>query len=305
MKQPGFVKVKKTADSPRSTDKTSVSERARRRITRRLMPFVFVLYVIAFLDRVNVSYAALQMKGALGFTDWVLGFGAGIFFLGYFILEIPGSILVEKWSARKWIARIMISWGILSVACGFVQNATQFYLIRFLLGAAEAGFFPGIIVYFSHWFCYRDRAKAVAMFMAAVPVSNVIGSPLSGLIMKANWLGLAGWRWLFILEGAPAVVFGVITIFYLTDWPHQASWLAADEREWITFELELEKTAKLKAHSYRILEAFRHREVVLLTLSYFFIVTAVYGFQFWLPSIIQRLSSLSEMLVTLIAAIPY
>ena len=297
--------AKSPATAPAFTDKTSVGERARRRILRRIMPFVFVLYIIAFLDRVNVSYAALQMKGALGFTDWVLGFGAGIFFLGYFILEIPGSILVEKWSARKWIARIMISWGILAVACGFVQNATQFYLIRFLLGAAEAGFFPGIIVYFSHWFCYRDRAKAVAMFMAAVPVSNVIGSPLSGLIMKANWLGLAGWRWLFILEGAPAVIFGVITIFYLTDWPHQASWLAADEREWITSELELEKTAKLKAHSYRILEAFRHREVVLLTLSYFFIVTAVYGFQFWLPSIIQRLSSLSEMLVTLIAAIPY
>jgi len=269
------------------------------------MPFVFVLYIIAFLDRVNVSYAALQMKTALGFTDQILGFGAGIFFIGYFMLEIPGSILVEKWSARGWIARIMISWGILAVICGFVHTATQFYWIRFLLGAAEAGFFPGIIVYFSHWFRYQDRAKAVAMFMAAVPVSNMIGSPLSGLIMGVNWLGLAGWRWLFILEGAPAIIFGVITIFYLTDRPSQASWLAADEREWITSELELEKAAKLEAHSYRILEAFRHREVVLLVLAYFFIVTAVYGFQFWLPSIIQRLSGLSEMLVTVLAAVPY
>lgn len=282
-----------------------VSERARRRIMRRIMPFVFVLYLIAFLDRVNVSYAALQMKGALGFTDDVIGLGAGIFFIGYFVLEIPGSILVEKWSARGWIARIMISWGILAIIAGFINTSTQFYWIRFLLGAAEAGFFPGVIVYFSHWFRYQDRAKAVALFMAAVPLANMIGSPLSGVIMKLNWFGLAGWRWLFIIEGAPAIIFGVITIFYLTDWPHQAKWLAEDEREWITSQLEREKQIKLAAHSFRILQAFKNREVVLLTLAYFFIVTAVYGFQFWLPTIIQNLSGLSNMLVTLIAAIPY
>lgn len=299
------LRIQKTPSAQQQTYKWSVSERARRRITRRIMPFLFVLYIIAFLDRVNVGYAALQMKQALGFTDQVLGLGAGIFFIGYFLLEIPGSVLVEKWSARGWIARIMISWGILAVVCGFVQNATQFYWIRFLLGAAEAGFFPGIIVYFSHWFRYQDRAKAVAMFMAAIPVSNVIGSPLSGLIMRVSWLGLAGWRWLFILEGAPAIIFGVITIFYLTDWPHQARWLKADEREWITSELEREKTTKLESHSYRILEAFAHREVILLALSYFFIVTAVYGVQFWLPSIIQRLSNLSELWVTVVTAIPY
>jgi ACS family tartrate transporter-like MFS transporter len=286
-------------------DGSPVSERARRRIMRRIMPFVFVLYIIAFLDRVNVSYAALQMKGALGFTDDVLGLGAGIFFIGYVVLEIPGSILVEKWSARGWIARIMISWGILAIIAGFINNATQFYWIRFLLGAAEAGFFPGIIVYFSHWFRYQDRAKAVALFMAAIPVSNMIGSPLSGLIMKVNWFGLAGWRWLFILEGAPAIIFGVLTIFYLTDWPHQAKWLPEDEREWITSQLEREKQIKLATHSFRILQALRNREVVLLTLAYFFMVTAVYGFQFWLPTIIQNLSGLSNMLVTLIAAIPY
>jgi MFS transporter, ACS family, tartrate transporter len=272
---------------------------------RRIMPFVFVLYIIAFLDRVNVGYAALQMKGALGFTDEVLGFGAGIFFIGYFLLEIPGSILVERWSARGWIARIMISWGILAIITGFIQTATQFYWIRFLLGAAEAGFFPGIIVYFSHWFRYQDRGKAVALFMAAIPISNIIGSPLSGLILKVNWFGLSGWRWLFILEGAPAIVFGVITIFYLTDRPHQARWLPEDEREWITAELEREKQAKMGSHSLRVLQAFKHREVVLLTLAYFFMVTAVYGFQFWLPSIIKNLSGLSNMMVTLIAAIPY
>src|SRR5256885_4563481 len=257
---------------------TSIAARARRRIMHRLMPYLFVLFVIAYLDRVNVGYAALQMKGDLSFTDEVLGFGAGVFFWGYFLLEIPGTILVEKWSARRWIARIMISWGIVAVLMGFGQTKNQFYLLRFLLGVAEAGFFPGIIVYFSHWFRYEDRAKAVALFMAAIPVANIIGSPVSGLLLGVNWLGLSGWRWLFIIEGAPAIIFGFVTIFYLTDRPHQARWLPDDEREWLTSELEREKQAKQARHAYSILQAFRHREVILLTLAYFFMVTAGYGF---------------------------
>ena len=163
---------------------------------RRLMPYLFLLFVIAYLDRVNVGYAALQMKGDLSFTDEVLGFGAGVFFWGYVLLEIPGTILVEKWSARRWIARIMISWGIVAMLMGFVQTKNQFYLLRFTLGVAEAGFFPGIIVYLSHWFRYEDRAKTVALFMAAQPISNIIGSPVSGLLLGVHWLGLAGWRWL-------------------------------------------------------------------------------------------------------------
>ena len=161
-------------------DLGSVGERARRRIMWRIMPYLFVLFIIAYLDRVNVGYAALQMKGDLAFTDDVLGLGAGIFFIGYFLLEIPGSILVEKWSARGWIARIMISWGIVAILMGFVHTKNQFYVLRFLLGAAEAGFFPGIMVYFTHWFRYEDRAKAVAMFMAAIPIANIVGAPLSG-----------------------------------------------------------------------------------------------------------------------------
>src|SRR5215471_7037414 len=210
----------------------------------RIMPYLFVLYIIAYLDRANVSYASVTMKSDLGFTDDVIGWGAGIFFVGYFLLEIPGSILVEKWSARGWIARIMISWGILAILTGFVHTKNQFYWIRFFLGAAEAGFFPGIIVYFSHWFRYEDRAKAVALFMAAIPLANMVGAPASGLLLDVNWLGLAGWRWLFIVEGAPAVIFGVITIFYLTDWPHQAKWLPEDERQWIISELANEEAAK-------------------------------------------------------------
>jgi D-galactonate transporter len=282
-----------------------IAERTRRRVTRRLMPFLFLLYIIAYLDRVNVSYAALEMTRDLGFSNEVFGFGAGIFFFGYFLLEIPGTILVELWSARKWIARIMISWGILAGATGFITNATQFYWIRFLLGAAEAGFFPGIIVYLTHWYRYEDRGKAVAMFMAAIPISNILGAPISGLLMKIDWLGLAGWRWLLILEGVPAVIFGVATLFYLTDWPREAHWLPADERDWLTRELDEEKRTKKAVKPLSVWQALRHRDVVLLTLVYFFIVTANYGFNFFIPKIVQQLSGLSTFQVTLVTAIPF
>jgi len=272
---------------------------------RRLLPYLFILFVIAYLDRVNVSYAALQMKGDLSFTDEVLGFGAGIFFWGYFLLEIPGSILVEKWSARRWIARIMISWGIVAMLMAFVQTRNQFYALRFVLGLAEAGFFPGLIVYLSHWFRAADRAKTIGIFMAALPVANIIGSPLSGLLLNVNYLGLHGWRWLFIVEGMPAVIFGIITIFFLTDWPKEAAWLPADEREWLQHELAREHQEKVATQPLRILQAFRHREVVILALAYFFIVSSLYGFTFWLPSIIKKQSGSSNLRVTLLATIPY
>lgn len=287
-------------------DSNSIANRCRRRVMWRLMPFLFVLYVIAYLDRVNVGFAAVGgMKSQLGFTDDIIGTGAGIFFIGYVVLEIPGSILVEKWSARGWIARILISWGILAMITGFIHTKNQFYVIRLLLGAAEAGFFPGVIVYISHWFRYQDRAKAVALLMAGISVSNIVGSPMSGLLMRLNWLGLAGWRWMFIIEGVPAVIFGVVTLCYLTDRPHQAKWLPEDERQWLIGELEKEQRAKQAKHSLKILQAFRHREVVLLTLAYFCMVTAVYGLNFWLPSIIKKLSGTSTMTVSLVAALPY
>ncbi len=289
----------------RTTTLLPVAERARLRIMRRVLPFVFLLYIIAFLDRVNIGYAALEMTKDLGFTPEIYGFGAGIFFIGYVLLEIPGTLLVERWSARGWIGRIMISWGIVSVLMGFIHSATQFYWARFLLGAAEAGFFPGIIVYLSHWFRTEDRSKAVALFMAALPVSNIIGSPLSGLILGVNWLGLAGWRWLFILEGAPAFIVGIITIFHLTDWPHQARWLPDDERDWLTGELEREKQRKRAERSYSIWEALTNRKVILLTLAYFFVITGLYGVNFWIPTMIKQLSGLPNLLVTIIAALPY
>jgi ACS family tartrate transporter-like MFS transporter len=284
---------------------TPVADRAKRRIIRRIMPYLFVLYIIAFLDRVNVSYAKLEMLHDLNFSEAVYGFGAGIFFFGYFLFEIPGSIIVEKWSARKWIARIMISWGILAVLMGFIHTETQFYGVRFLLGAAEAGFFPGIIVYLSHWFRYEDRAKAVAMFMTAIPFSNILGSPISGLLLDIKWFNLQGWRWLFILEGFPAIIFGFVTLYYLTDRPQQAKWLKDDEREWITGELEKEHQQKAASHSLSILKAFQNRDVLLLTAAYFFIVTSNYGLNFFLPTFVKKLSGSSNLMITLITAIPY
>jgi MFS transporter, ACS family, tartrate transporter len=282
-----------------------VARRARRRIARRLLPFLFLLYVIAFIDRMNVGAAALQMPKDLGFSEGVIGFGAGIFFLGYFLLEIPGALIVERWGARRWIARIMITWGMITVLMAFIHTERQFYLVRFFVGAAEAGFFPGVIVYLTHWFRYQDRAKAVAVFYAANPISYIIGSPLAGLLLGISWLGLRGWRWLFIIEGIPAVLFGIITIFYLTDWPETARWLPVDERSWITSELQREKEAKKRVHSYSIWEALRHRDVILLTLCYFCAMTGSYGIAFWLPTMIKRLSGRSDLQVTLLAALPY
>ena len=282
-----------------------VAQRARDRIAWRLLPFLFILYVIAFLDRMNVSAAALQMPKDLKFDDGVVGLGAGIFFIGYLVLEIPGALIAEKWSARRWLARIMISWGIITALMAFIHTAREFYWVRFLVGAAEAGFLPAVIVYVSHWFRYRDRARAIAVFYAANPLSYVIGSPLAGLFLGLTWLGLRGWRWLFILEGLPAVVFGVITLFYLTDWPRAAKWLKEEEREWITAELEKEKEKKKRVRTYTIWEALRQRDVLLLTLSYFGATTGGYGVSFWLPSILKRMSGQSDLRVTLFAALPY
>jgi ACS family tartrate transporter-like MFS transporter len=287
------------------SDAAIFAQRTSRRIARRLLPFLFVLYVIAFLDRMNVGAAALQMPRDLGLSDRAIGVGAGIFFFGYFLLEIPGALIAERWSARRWIARIMISWGILTVLLAFIHSARQFYVVRFLVGAAEAGFFPAVIVYLTHWFRAIDRAKAVAAFYAAMPLSYVIGSPLAGLLLGLSWLSLRGWRWLFILEGIPAILLGIVALLYLTDWPRQAHWLNADERNWITSTLSEEKESKQKVQSYTIWQALRQRDVILLSMCYFFAATGNYGIGFWLPSFLKRLSGESDAKVTLLAALPY
>jgi ACS family tartrate transporter-like MFS transporter len=281
-----------------------VARRARRRIAVRLLPFVFLLYVIAYLDRQNLATAALQMPHDLGFDYRVIGLGAGIFSLGYVILEIPGTMIVERWSARRWLTRIMISWGLVTMGMAFIRTPHQFYTIRFLLGLAEAGFFPGIIVYLTHWFIYEDRAKAVAGFMAAIPLSFAVGSPISGLLLAIHWGGLRGWQWLFILEGLPALFFGGMTWFYLTDWPRQAKWLPADEQKWVINQLENETRAKKSAHSYTVWQAIRHRDVLILTTVHLVQNGSAHALAFWLPTMLKRVSGLSDFKVTLLVALP-
>ncbi len=285
-----------------------MAERTRKRINRHLLPFLFLLYIIAFLDRINVSFAGLDMTRELGFSDTVFGLGSGIFFAGYVLLEIPGSLLVELWSARKWIARIMISWGVVGSLTGLIHTAHQFYWARFILGVAEAGFFPGVVVYLTHWYREQDRARAMAMFMSAIPIAQVIGAPISGALLQIHWLGYSGWRWLLFLEGVPAVIAGIVALFYLTDRPRDARWLSDEERDWITGELAREaagKPAQSQSAWHAFWHVFQDRDVMLLTLVYFLGSCGQYGFSFFLPKMIQRLSGFSSFQVAMVAALPF
>jgi len=278
---------------------------ARARIFRRILPFVFFLYILAYIDRANVAFANRPMSVDLGFSEAVFGFGAGVFFVGYFLLQIPGALLVERWSARRLIAAILVTWGLLTMLIGFVKTPSQFYASRFLLGAAEAGFFPGVLVYLTHWFRASDRARATARFALAAPVALVIGAPLSGLILKLHWLGLPGWRWVFILQGIPAIVFGVVTLFYLTDRPRDAQWLPAAERDWIEGELRREKELKGVRPSRNWWQAFGRRDVLLLTGASFCANLGGYGFILWLPNTLNRGMGLPLVLSTALSALPF
>jgi ACS family tartrate transporter-like MFS transporter len=282
-----------------------LAERTRRRIALRLAPFLFVLYILNYLDRVNVSFASLQMTGELHFSNSVFGFGAGIFFIGYFLLQVPAAMLVETWSARTFIGVSLIVWGALATTTGFISNAQQFYWIRFLLGVAEAGFFPGVIVYLTHWYRYEDRGKAVAMFMAAIPASNMLSAAIASFLIRITWFGYSGWRWLLILEGLPAVIAGVVTFFYLTDWPRDAKWLADDEREWITTALDQERQSKKRRQTVTAWQALSHPQVIVFSLIYFCYITNSTGLGTWLPKIVQRISGLSQTQVILISGIPW
>jgi MFS transporter, ACS family, tartrate transporter len=278
--------------------------RTRRRIACRLLPFVFLVYIVNYIDRVNVSFANLRMSADLGFSDRVYGLGVGMFYVSYVLFEIPGAIVVERWSARKWIARIMISWGLITILSGFVRDARQFYAVRFLLGVAEASFFPGMIVYLTHWFRLRERSGAIACLYAAVPTASLIGSPMAGWLLGVHWRWLAGWRWLFILEGIPAIVLGIITVFYLTDWPAQARWLAQDEREWIASELQAELQSKKRTRDYTIMEAFCDRRILLLIATWFLSLSGTLGSIYWIPTFVKRLSGFSDRAVTSLLVVP-
>ena len=281
-----------------------VGLRARRRVALRLLPFLFLIYVVNYIDRVNVSFANLRMSTDLGFSDRGYGLGVGVFYLSYILFEIPGAIAVERWSARRWVARIMVSWGLITILTGFVRNAEQFYAARFLLGLAESSFFPGMIVYLTHWFRLRERSQAIACLYSAVPAASLIGSPVAGWLLGVHWFLLGGWRWLFILEGIPAIVLGIITLFYLTDWPAQARWLPEDERGWLSTELRSEIDAKKRIQNHTILQAFLDRRVAMLTAAWFLSLTGTLGSIYWIPTFLKRLSGLSDRSVTSLLLLP-
>ncbi|HEV2287471.1 MAG TPA: MFS transporter [Candidatus Acidoferrales bacterium] len=286
-----------------NSSSAGIASRTRRQIAAHLLPFLFALYIVNYVDRTSVAYAALGMTSDLGFSDRVFGLGAGIFFLSYVALQIPGAMLVEHWSARRLIAAVMISWGSLTALTGLVHNAPQLYAARLLLGAAEAAFFPGVIVYFSHWFSREDRGKATGYFMSAIPISQALASPLAGWIVGHSFFGLQGWRWLFILEGAPAVILGAVAYFYLHDRPHEAHWLAPVGRQWIEQKLETERLET--HHAMPVMQALRSSVVLLLAAGAFLNYFVAYGFYFWFPTMLKRQSSLSDVGVGLVGMIPY
>src|SRR6266496_3020499 len=270
-----------------------------RKITWRLIPFLFVLYVIAWLDRVNVGFAGLQMNTDLGFSSTVFGFGSGIFFLGYCLFEIPSNIILERVGARLWIARIMVTWGLISAGLMIVRTPAVFYLLRFLLGAAEAGFFPGVIYYLSLWYPTAQRARAIAAFMTAVPVTGLIGGPLSGALLGLDGMyGLKGWQWLFVLEGLPAVILGGSVIFYLNDRPETTHWLAPAERDWLLETLATERKACLLRPDIRV--ALTDGTVWKLGIIFLLVAAGFYGYSFWAPLIIKSLTGLSNFKVGLV-----
>jgi len=281
-----------------------LEKRVLRKITLRIVPFVMLLYFIAFIDRVNIGFAALTMNKDLGFSPSVFGFGAGIFFLGYFLFEVPSNLILEKVGARLWIARVMITWGMVSAAFAFISGDTSFYILRFLLGVAEAGFFPGIILYLSYWFPARYRAGVVSLFMAAAPISVVLGSPISSALLEMNGLlGLKGWQWMFLMEAVPAILLGFVVLFYMTDRPEKAKWLKDDEREWLVNAMNAEHAAKAATASHSIWRGLADPRVLALSLVYFGTSAGLYTLGTWAPQIIKEFG-LSTMQVGLLNAVP-
>jgi MFS transporter, ACS family, tartrate transporter len=287
-------------------DQQEIEKKVISKVSRRLIPFMFVLYVIAYLDRVNVGFAALQMNADLKFSAAVYGLGSGIFFIGYFLFEIPSNLILGRIGARIWIARIMITWGIVASATAFIQGPRSFYLVRFLLGLAEAGFFPGMILYLTYWFPARHRARTVALFMTATAVSGVISGPVSGTLLTMHGTGgLSGWQWLFILEGLPAIVLGIAVLFYMTDRPEKAKWLSEEERVWLIDRLHAEQTTKAQSGIARFIHALGSGRIWLLCLIYLCIVIGLYGVGLWMPLIIKEVSGLSDFMVGIVSVFPY
>jgi len=278
------------------------------RVAWRLIPFLLILYIISFLDRVNVGFAKLQMSADIGLSDAVFGLGAGIFFIGYAACEIPSNLLLQRFGARFWIARIMVVWGIISVCFMFVTTPAQFLVLRFLLGIAEAGFYPGIVLYLTYWFPAKLRSQVLALFFIGIPIAGLIGGPLSGFIMKsmAGVFGLASWKWLFLLEGAPAIIGGIATYLYLSNGPNDAKWLTKKERDIVVPALEAEEAAHhAKGHGHRLVDALASPKVWLLALTNFTLLGGIYGISFWLPQIVKDMGVNDVFLNGIVTSIPF
>jgi ACS family tartrate transporter-like MFS transporter len=275
-----------------------------RKLTWRLVPFLFLLYIVAYLDRINVGFAALQMRQQLSFTDAVYGLGAGMFFAGYFFFQVPSNLALQRVGARRWIALLMVVWGVISAAMILVRGPHSFYGLRFLLGAAEAGFFPGVILYLKNWFPAQARARTVARFMTAAPLSGMLGGPLSGALLGVHLTGgLAGWQWMFLLEGIPAVLLGGVAFAYLVDRPEDARWLLPQEKVWLVETLRQERA--VVAGEAGAFAALRSGRIWMLAMVYFGLNTVSYGVSLWLPTLIRSLSGVSNFTIGVLSAIPY
>ena len=274
------------------------------RVTWRLIPLLFICYVAAYLDRVNVGFAKLQMLNDLNFSESIYGLGAGIFFIGYFLFEVPSNLLLHKLGARRWIARILISWGLISGCMMFVQTPTMFYVLRFLLGVAEAGFFPGIILYLTYWYPAARRSQVTSLFMTGIPMAGVIGGPLSGWILTSfnGVSGMAGWKWLFVIEALPSVALGFVVMYFLDDRIADAKWLSADQKRLLQRNIEKEST---QGGDHSALGAFRNAKVWVLCAAYFGFIMGLYGIGFWLPSLIKASGISSPTTIGWLVAIPY
>jgi MFS transporter, ACS family, tartrate transporter len=275
------------------------------RLIWRLMPFLFLLYIVAYLDRINVSFGVLQMRSQLHLSDRVYGRAAGMFFAGYFFFQLPSNLILEKVGVRRWISSLMILWGVISCLMIFIRGPISFYTMRFLLGAAEAGFFPGMILYMKRWFPARSRARAVAWFMTANPIAGIVGSPVSGALLNLHGAGFAGWQWMFLMEGLPALGLGAIVFCILPDTPHEASWLKGEERGWLLEKLDAERLAEATVPQGSFWRVLVSPTIWLLSLVYFGVSTTMYGVTLWLPTVIRALSGLSYFLTGVVAILPF
>jgi sugar phosphate permease len=274
-----------------------------KRVSLRLIPFLFLLYIFCFLDRTNIALAALQMNRDLRFSNAAFGLGSGIFFIGYAIFEIPSNLILSRVGARTWIARIMITWGFLAAGMMLVKTPAQFYIVRFLLGAAEAGFFPGMVYYLTNWYPAQYRARAISRFMIAIPMSGVIGGVLGGFLLGLDGkLGIAGWQWLLLLEGLPSILLGVVVFFYLTDYPSDAHWLTERQRQWLTDRIRAEKAKLGTPHEATPLKALQQPMVWLLSIPYFLTITVGYGYTFWSPTVFKETLNISNTQTALLSA---